>query len=90
MIPSRSTEAVDRAFDKFELFHNLHLASGVDNQLEAISAFQEGLGLSDEAKTRVYDRVLRFRPRDSGEPFTLIGWMLVGIFIGLLIAEEDC
>lgn len=83
-IPPISEEAIERGFDKIEAFHLVQDGGTLEQLLEAIVLFQASLGVEEETRTKLYDRIsespLLMEPESSA-------YFLVGVMTGLSIAE---
>jgi hypothetical protein len=74
-------EHIDGAFDQVETISSLHHGKDAIEQYDAVRAYQEYLGLTQEAADHMIKRVREFVP-DELEPVAT-GWVIMGILVGL-------
>lgn len=87
MIKLVELDAIGGGFQKMETFAKIHQGEPLNDQLEAVDAFAESLGIDYERKGVLYEHILRF-PSIQGD-LQHASWMLCGILVGLAIAEAD-
>jgi hypothetical protein len=79
-------EHIGRAFDQVETISSLHHGKPAMEQFNAVKAFQEYLGMTEEANARLHTRIESFVP----EPLVAVasGWLVVGFMLGLAAAQN--
>lgn len=80
-------EHIDQAFDQIETITKIHEGSGVEAQTDAMAAYLEFLGLSEDAAHQLAKRVNEFVPEEKGAKGAY-GWLYMGVVIGLTSAVK--
>lgn len=72
-----SDEDIDKGFDHLETVTLLHYQKTHEEYWEAIKAFQEWLGMDEDARTALSERMKDFLPEGRKEsiPYVIIGFM---------------
>lgn len=79
-------EHVSEAFDHFHTVATLHFTKPPAEQLAAIKAYGEYLGMSDVAIQALIQRTTDFVPKELERAK---GWIVMGFFLGLTSAERS-
>lgn len=79
-------ESVDFACDRIGAFSTINESRELDEKIESISVLLEGLGISDEVKERLNEKLSELVGEGSRVPAS--GAVMFGILVGLWMAEH--
>jgi hypothetical protein len=78
------SDSLERALDRIGDFRLLHGRRPADEQLEAVLCLQEAVGVGDEARALIRERIFE-GPEAPSRPVE----MLLGLIVGLLAAQLE-
>jgi hypothetical protein len=78
------TESLERALDRVDGFQAIQRARPPEEHLDAVLCLQEAVGVGDEARALIKERLF-----DSDGIPTRPAEMLLGVIVGLLAAEYE-
>lgn len=78
-------EHIGEAFDQIDTFARIHFSEPVQDRLQALEAFQEYLGVTEEASAVLLERVTGFVSADREEATR---WLYIGVVLGLSAAAK--
>lgn len=81
-----SSESIDKAFDRYLDFAMLWKDQDLEDQLDAIHALQESLGINGDVRVLLYERVNEMPTNVFRDPKA---WLLLGVILGLMTAEYE-
>jgi len=82
------TDSLERALDRIEDFRLLHGSRPADEQLEAVLCLQEAVGVGDQARALIRERIFN-GPEPPSRPVEMLLGLIVGLLAGQLEAERD-
>ncbi len=84
LLPVREiTDSVDTAFDRLADFQSVQAGADADQMLEAVTLLQESVGISDDDRVLLRDRLEEIRGTKPAK-----GAVLLGLILGLMAAAE--
>lgn len=81
-------ENIDGAFDRIETIAHIHEDKDDKGRLEALQAYQEFLGMTEDSEESLVKRAKRFVPEDIEDYTSAVAWVYIGVIIGLSAAAE--
>jgi|GEM_PF-4263443 hypothetical protein len=78
------SDSLERALDRIEDFRLLHGERPAGEQLEAVLCLQRAVGIDDDARALIRERIFN-GPDAPSRPVE----MLLGVIVGLLAAQFD-
>jgi hypothetical protein len=76
------TDSLERALDRIDEFRALHDGAPLEQGIEAVNCLQEAVGIGEEARTLIRERIF-----EGDESVTRPPEMLLGVIVGLLAAQ---
>lgn len=81
-------ESVDFACDRIGAFSLINEARSSDEKVESISVLLEGIGITEDVKERLNERLMELLDEESRVPAS--GAVMFGVLIGLWMSEHAC